>query len=486
MCLTTRSIFLLPVILTFAGFNCGSKNVNPVHSAAALEITTMSLEIFSGGKLQLNAIVTLSDGSKQDVTGNTVWSNKPSIAGQVDEPGEFIAFFGQTGNETVHAEYSSQIAAIEINVVPRAVSLSVTPTRMNLLPGENIQFNAAAIFEGGRQEFVEDKVSWSTNLETLGEISATGFYSSMPGITGDDLVFGQFQTLTDSGRIRIRSTLPDDMDFVDIPGGSFLMGDNNGPLNQQPAHQVFVDEFKISRYEITNTQYAGFLQTAVNDGDIKIEFGLITGLKGRFANLIYGSLSGTVQFPQVFIAIHALAGIYLPVSGFENYPVVRLTWAGASAFCEFYGYRLPTEAEWEKAARGGSQLVFATEDGTIDHDLVNYSGVEGHDTFFGPGPVGSFPSNPFGLFDMSGNVAEYVFDLYDPDYYMNSRANNPIGPGPDRPIRFLSEVMIWRGGSWLDNPDSCRTTFRGSVDVQADVAEFITAVGGLRVVRDLP
>ncbi len=486
MCLRTRSIFLFLLVLTFAGFNCGGKNENPVQSATTLEITAMALEIFSGGKLQLNATVTMSDASQQDVTGNTLWSNEPGVAGQVDEKGAFVAFSGKIGNETVRAEYSGQTATIEINVVRRAVSLSITPTRMNLLPGENIQFNAAVIFEDGSQEFVEDRVSWSTNLETLGEVSVTGFYSSGPGTNGDDLVFGQFQTLIDSGRVRIRSTLPADIEFVDIPSGSFLMGDNSGLLNQQPAHLVFVDESKISKYEIINSQYAGFLQTAVNEGDIKIESGLITGLKGRFANLIYGSLSGTAQFPQVFIAIHPLAGIYLPVSGFENYPVVRLTWAGAFAFCEFYGYRLPTEAEWEKAARGSLQLEFATEDGTISHDLVNYTGVEGRDTFSGPGPVGSFPPNPFGLYDMSGNAAEYVFDLYDPDYYMNSPANNPIGPGPDRPIRFLNEIMIWRGGSWLDNPDLCRTTSRGSVEVQADVAELITAVGGFRVVRDLP
>jgi formylglycine-generating enzyme required for sulfatase activity len=174
------------------------------------------------------------------------------------------------------------------------------------------------------------------------------------------------------------------------------------------------------------------------------------------------------------------------IAGFENYPAVRLNWYGAAAFCAFYGLRLPTEAEWEKACRGGQQLAYGTSDGTISCDLANYQGAGGRDIFTSVAPVGSFPPNPYGLYDLSGNAAEFVSDIYDANYYASSPRQNPPGPGP---ARFFAPIpgglALWRGGSWIDPPNRCRSAFRGTIRENADHNLLVEAIVGFRVARSL-
>ncbi|NIR46949.1 formylglycine-generating enzyme family protein, partial [candidate division KSB1 bacterium] len=164
---------------------------------------------------------------------------------------------------------------------------------------------------------------------------------------------------------------------------------------------------------------------------------------------------------------------YRACPGFEEYPVIRLSWYGAAAFCDFYGLRLPTEAEWELVSRGGQQFEYGTANGTISHDLANFLGTGGMDTFEGLAPIGSFPANPFGLHDLCGNAAEYVFDIFDFQFYGMSPSHNPFGPGPAKPLGRLPAAgrplcrdggpkVVWRGGHWLSDPASCSSAFRGS------------------------
>lgn len=158
-------------------------------------------------------------------------------------------------------------------------------------------------------------------------------------------------------------------------------------------------------------------------------------------------------------------GTFTVETGKKNRPVVFVTWIGSKAFAVHYGFDLPREAEWEYACSGGKQYVYGTADGTIDGDIVNYARTVGC-----PVDVGSYPQNPFGLYDMSGNVWEWCNDWS--GAYSRGHAINPTGPDSG-----LSRIV--RGGGWYGIARYCRTGYRwwSNPKVKTD------SVYGFRVVR---
>ena len=148
----------------------------------------------------------------------------------------------------------------------------------------------------------------------------------------------------------------------------------------------------------------------------------------------------------------------------ENHPVVCVSWNDVVAFAEWlskksgYSFRLPTEAEWEYACRsGGKKVKYGTGTGDISHDLANYYGTGGRDRWKYTAPVGSFPPNELGIYDMCGNVWEWCEDWYDKNYYGRSPKNDPQGPKNGK-------YRVLRGGSWSDVPRDMRCANRfGSV-----------------------
>lgn len=308
-------------------------------------------------------------------------------------------------------------------------------------------------------------------------------------------------------------------DMVLIPAGEFLMGDtfNEGNTSERPVHAVYVDAFYMDRYEVTNAQYAAGLNWAWAQG------GLITVTNG----VVYKAGSGT-NFPYCdtttsssFSRITWNGNTFGVVAGKENHPMVRVSWYGSAAYsnwrsamegkplcydrihenppnwdCNFGvgGYRLPTEAEWEKAARGGTpgHRFPWSDQNTIQHARANYysSASYAYDTsptrnyhpLWGVGsspytsPVGFFdgslrykadwnwPGSPtsyqtasgangYGLHDMAGNVWEWCNDWYSSTYYSSSPYANPTGPasGTNRVVR---------GGGWYYLADYCRVADR--------------------------
>ena len=213
------------------------------------------------------------------------------------------------------------------------------------------------------------------------------------------------------------------------------MGDlwGDGDKDEQPVHAVTVSDFEMSKYEITNHQFCAFLNAQGNreeDGVtwLDIQSGLIEERDGRF----------------------------VPKSGFENHPVIEVSWYGAKAFAEWIGGRLPTEAEWEYAARAGGQKLKYPNGNSLTHDDANFSGTGGRDQWGRTSPVGSFPPNALGLYDMAGNVWEWCADWFDAEYYRtfkNSTARNPKGPGN-------GTARVLRGGSWVDVPGDLRCADR--------------------------
>jgi len=225
--------------------------------------------------------------------------------------------------------------------------------------------------------------------------------------------------------------------MIFVPGGQFRMGNDAADPDEAPFHRVRLDPYFIDEYEVTNSQYA-----------ICVEEGECDPPNRRGATL-YQSYYGEPAF--------------------EDYPVIFVSWFQAQAFCAWRGGRLPTEAEWERAAsfdvQQGIRHIYPWGD-EFDGELLNFCDVNcpdaDRDVAFDDGfgdtaPVGSYQEgrSPINIFDVSGNVMEWVSDWYDSDYYQFSTDTNPQGP-------LEGEFKALRGGSWLSSMDEARTTGRSS------------------------
>jgi len=258
--------------------------------------------------------------------------------------------------------------------------------------------------------------------------------------------------------------------MVTIPAGTFQMGDSfaEGSSNELPVHTVTLSSFKMSKYEITNAQYAEFLNSAY-PSQIKEVGGVIyatsdTGNSYPYCDMHSYDSDSQVDFSGGVFTVRNKDG-----RDMSNDPVVEVSWYGANAFCDFYGYNLPTEAQWEYAARGGlSGNRFPWGD-TITHSQANYyssssysydtSPTRGYHPTWNDGiypytsPVGSFAANGYGLHDMAGNVWEWCSDWYG-DYSPDPKTN-PTGP-------TTGSYRVIRGGSWINAADNCRVANRNN------------------------
>jgi len=209
---------------------------------------------------------------------------------------------------------------------------------------------------------------------------------------------------------------PENMVFV--PAGTFLMGSEEGREDEAPMRKVNLEAFYIDRYEVTNAQYVEFLN------DLGSHVGRCEG---------HDCIEIKDEDPDSHITYNYETGRYEVEAGYEDHPVIKVSWYGAKAFCEHYGKRLPTEAEWEKAARGADGRVYPWGD-EADASRANVDDRIGDTT-----PVGSYPAgaSPFGALDMAGNVWEWVGDWY--------RAY----PGGEYRSEFFGfKYKVVRGGSW--------------------------------------
>ena len=221
--------------------------------------------------------------------------------------------------------------------------------------------------------------------------------------------------------------------MVLIPGGFFLMGSNDGLPNERPEHRVTLDAYYIDQFEVTAGRYQQFIESARHN------------LPPMWDDEAARNLS--------------------------DLPVIGLSWTDAAAYCTWAGRRLPTEAEWEKAARGTDGRRYPWGQMQPFVDIANYnrgvwvneavtlvpvgSGLAGMSVRHGLKEGGK---SPYGLFHMAGNVAEWVADWYDREYYLKSpEKKNPTGPA-------AGEKRVLRGGSWADLPIALRVTARFSAE----------------------
>ena len=291
-------------------------------------------------------------------------------------------------------------------------------------------------------------------------------------------------------------------DMVKIPAGGFLMGDHFDDWkptkieNEKPVHGVDIDSFYMSRYVTTNRQYCDFLNAA----DVEV-----------FWDTVYASSDETYYYP--YCRVHSFSGrsqieysdsndVFTVRSklgkDMSNHPVVQVSWYGAAAYCNWrsqqegfescydvstwecdfskHGFRLPTEAEWEYAARGGQNSPYRRfpwgHTDNISHSLANYFSASESEYYYNvsppvgnhpsyndgvfpyTAPVNSFQPNGYGLYNMAGNVFEWCNDFYSETYYAVSPSDNPTGP-------VDGDYRIIRGGAWDMFSMFSRVAYRG-------------------------
>jgi formylglycine-generating enzyme required for sulfatase activity len=196
----------------------------------------------------------------------------------------------------------------------------------------------------------------------------------------------------------------DNMVQVYVPAGSFQMGSDSGNSDEKPVHTVTLDAFWVDQTEVTNKMYA----LCVGAGECPPP----SSTKSYTLDSYYGNAQ------------------------YDNYPVIYVSWNNAKAYCEWAGRRLPTEAEWEKAARGTDGRIYPWGDAAPESTMLNFN--VGDTTEVGKYPNGA---SPYGALDMAGNVWEWVNDWYGESYYSNSPSENPQGPDS-------GQFRALRGGSW--------------------------------------
>ena len=224
--------------------------------------------------------------------------------------------------------------------------------------------------------------------------------------------------------------------MIFIPEGSFTMGfkiDNEhdwGDMDEEPVHQVTLSSYWIDKYEVTSSNFTKFLNENKNEAHRFIEI----------------TPSVTVQFDD---------NVYQPREGLENYPVNRVSWFGADAYCKWKEKRLPTEAEWEKAARGTDQRIFPWGNEFPDNSRVTFRRKFSEKGFQVMEPVEGMKNgiSPFRVHQMAGNVWEWVSDWSDATAYQDENRIDPKGPESG-----ISKVL--RGGNWYYKAYYMRTTYR--------------------------
>lgn len=212
------------------------------------------------------------------------------------------------------------------------------------------------------------------------------------------------------------TSTPSTKNMVKISEGDFIMGEDSELAlpDAKPVHEVFLDTYWIDLYEVTNEQYANFVRQTHHRSPWKGD-----------------------TFPP----------------GDENLPVVNVNWYDADSYCRFVNKRLPTEAQWEKAARGTGELHFPWGN-SWNSTKANASQSDNGSLQ----AVGSYPTgvSPYGVFDMAGNVWEWTEDWYESDYYSFSPRRNPEGP-------TMGATKVMRGGAWPDDQSMAHTFFRQGV-----------------------
>jgi sulfatase modifying factor 1 len=248
-------------------------------------------------------------------------------------------------------------------------------------------------------------------------------------------------------------------ELVPIPAGSFLMGSDRGEDDERPVHVVRLDDFAIGVDPVTNAQYGRFVHETGYRAPGIDELPLVVVAGGQERERVFRLSADTYTWLGS-----------LPPAGRHDHPVTLVRWDDAMAYCRWLSktsgraIRLPTEAEWEKAARGGLEGQTYPWGDRLHRQHANYLTDPASRSEHGTSACRGFPPNGYGLFDMVGNVWEWVGDWYEPGYYAKSPQRNPNGPA-------RGQFRIVRGGGWL-SADSAMLTCSHRHQVPPDTYSY--------------
>lgn len=291
-----------------------------------------------------------------------------------------------------------------------------------------------------------------------------------------------------------------------IPGGEFEMGDHYGGRHNAPVHTVRVDSFFIGKYEVTVQEYCGFLNSAYAQGLIDVKNGVVYAFDDTEMNEPYFDTNFSAPYDLDSGMSFSEESFVITDPNRADHPAIFVSWFGAAAYCNWLssksgfqdcydlatwkcdfrkiGFRLPTEAEWEYAARGGQHdpyYEYPWGDNEINGSKANYADSN-HPFANWTTPVGYYNGNQipagtdmvngYGLYDVAGNAYEWCNDWQDQLYYYVSPHDNPTGPDVD-----MGRGRVWRGGAWYYSETECLIAYREQAH-----QDSMAAYGGFRVV----
>ena len=428
---------------------------NEIPTISTVVVSTITSNSASGGGC-------ITDNGNSPITESGICYNtiqKPTTENNATKDGETTGCFtSKLTHLTANTTY--YLRAYAINKIGTAYGSEVEFTTLNNLPTlttidiSNITSNSASsggnILNDGGSPISKSGVCYSTsqnptiadnatkdggsigsytsNLTKL--IANTTYYLRSYATNSNGTAYGDKVQFTTNAATFTGQTIM-------VDGGTFQMGspDKIGSSDEHPQHTVTLNSFNMSKYEITNQQYIEFMNSI--------------GAKSN------GSFNGIeyLDMDDADIEVYFSNDKFIVTNGKENYPIMEITWAGAKAYSEYYGGRLPTEAEWEFASRGGNNSKDYTYSGSDNIDDVAWHNDNSDKSTH---EVGTKNANELGIYDMTGNVWEWCNDKYSKTYYSNSPSDNPQGAS-------AGKYNVFRGGSW-DTYDisNCRTAYRNA------------------------
>lgn len=437
--------------VTISGTGVSSKTVTVTQEGADPYLTISKSSLTVGASANSSGSFTISSNTSWTISDDRSWLSVSPSSGSNNRTitvsaSENTSLNSRSATVTISA---SGVSSKTVSVTQEGADPYLSVNKSSLTVGASA--NSTGSFT------ISSNINWSISEDTywltVNTISGSGDKTITVTVTTDNISSSsRSATVTISGTgvssksVSVTQQNDPNKDMVYLAAGSFEMGgDAFWSWTEVPIHTVNLSAFRIDKYEVTNAKYSVYLNEALAASEIEANASSVTK-DGKLLMALDAS----------YCQISYSSGVFTVDSGKDNYPVIAVTWYGSKAYAEHYGKRLPTEAEWEYAARGGNQSQGYLYSGSNNVGAVAwYMDNSGGSTH----AVASKQANELGIYDMSGNVWEDCNDWYGDDYYSYSPSNNPQGPS-------TGTYRVARGGTFheYDHYARCGKRKTGSLN----------------------